>query len=185
MFNEIPCTCSLDCKQEARLTFTDIRMYATNEIFDDYDQGILRAMLERNPEFCWCARPACGSGQLHASQDQYPILRCTACNTRTSCFTHHCEWHEGRTCTEYAEDATQSDEVALLQVLSDTSRYRRCPNCRNGVEKNRGCDHMTCKCRHEFCWCCLAPYKGPKGIAKIGNSAHGEACKHFRRSPGR
>ncbi len=40
----------------------------------------------------------------------------------------------------------------------------QCPKCGQGIEKNEGCDHMTCKkpggCGHEFCWRCLAPYDG-------------------------
>lgn len=33
---------------------------------------------------------------------------------------------------------------------------RFCPVCRAKVEKNEGCNHMTCIiCKYEFCWFCL------------------------------
>ncbi len=31
---------------------------------------------------------------------------------------------------------------------------RMCPKCGNGVQKNGGCLHMTCKCGGQFCWTC-------------------------------
>jgi hypothetical protein len=31
-----------------------------------------------------------------------------------------------------------------------------CPKCRRGVEKSDGCIHITCLCRHEFCYTCGA-----------------------------
>lgn len=37
---------------------------------------------------------------------------------------------------------------------------KRCPKCKVCIEKNGGCDHMTCnQCRHEFWWTTLANYR--------------------------
>ncbi|KAL9186727.1 hypothetical protein ACHAXT_005965 [Thalassiosira profunda] len=49
-----------------------------------------------------------------------------------------------------------------MQWLNDNSK--ECPNCKQRVEKNGGCDHMTCQppggCGHEWWWSCGCPYRG-------------------------
>lgn len=35
---------------------------------------------------------------------------------------------------------------------------KQCPSCKFWVEKNKGCDHMTCRCGYEFCFRCGAKY---------------------------
>lgn len=38
-------------------------------------------------------------------------------------------------------------------------KVKRCPKCFEFIEKNGGCDHMTCRCKHEFYWTSLQPYR--------------------------
>ena len=43
------------------------------------------------------------------------------------------------------------DEASAL-LISQTSV--RCPSCSHGVNKRDGCNHITCRCRAEFCYLC-------------------------------
>lgn len=36
---------------------------------------------------------------------------------------------------------------------------KTCPHCCAYIEKNGGCNHITCVCGHEFCWCCRWPWQ--------------------------
>ena len=50
------------------------------------------------------------------------------------------------------------DEESENRIRATT---KRCPNkkCNVPVEKNAGCNHMTCaRCRHEWCWVCRIPW---------------------------
>jgi ariadne-1 len=47
-----------------------------------------------------------------------------------------------------------SDEDVLLTTWAKKST-KPCPNCHTRIEKNGGCNHMSCtSCRFEFCWIC-------------------------------
>ncbi|KAK8853178.1 hypothetical protein IAR55_003880 [Kwoniella newhampshirensis] len=36
---------------------------------------------------------------------------------------------------------------------------KECTKCQSTIEKNGGCNHMTCKkCKWEFCWVCMGPW---------------------------
>jgi len=37
-----------------------------------------------------------------------------------------------------------------------SANTKECPKCLSTIEKNGGCNHMTCrKCKNEFCWMCM------------------------------
>jgi len=54
---------------------------------------------------------------------------------------------------------SESENVKWLMANT-----KQCPTCRKFIEKNQGCNHMTCRkeaggCGYEFCWICLGEWK--------------------------
>lgn len=146
-------------------------------LFEQYDQHLTNLHLSQMPEFIWCAY-GCASGQLYdfAASSSNPAVTCIKCNRRT-CFKHRVIWHTDMTCDQYDLLENQPSETAAnnkwLELFS-----KQCPQCRWHIQKNEGCDHMTCRyCKHEFCWECLADYKR---IADSGNSHHEKSCSHYQ-----
>jgi len=45
-----------------------------------------------------------------------------------------------------------------LTISFNPKKLQRCSKCERWVEKNTGCNHMTCICSHEFCYVCGADY---------------------------
>lgn len=114
---------------------------------NSYDRKALRSAYGSIPNFAMCLNPGCVSGQIHDRGDDEPIMTCKDCNFKM-CFVHKLPWHEGKTCAEYdAErgEEIRSQEAASRQVIAETATI--CPNIKCGIpiQKNGGCDHMTCE----------------------------------------
>ncbi|KAM3080906.1 hypothetical protein ACMFMG_004867 [Clarireedia jacksonii] len=97
----------------------------------------------QNPRYC--SNKSCNKfvppADIHAS-----IAVCSACNTRTCAPCGNAE-HAG-VCKEDAQGK-------VVQELAAKNGWKSCPQCNFVIEKNEGCLHMTCKCKHEWCWECL------------------------------
>ncbi|KAI3859469.1 hypothetical protein MKW92_027238 [Papaver armeniacum] len=52
----------------------------------------------------------------------------------------------------------RANEVLLMQMAAKR-KWKRCPRCRIYVERTEGCEHITCRCRYEFCYRCGAKSK--------------------------
>ncbi|CAD8212372.1 unnamed protein product [Paramecium pentaurelia] len=48
------------------------------------------------------------------------------------------------------------DKFLNLMMIS---KYKQCPQCKTWVEKISGCDHMTCRCKFQFCYACGGIYQ--------------------------
>lgn len=50
-----------------------------------------------------------------------------------------------------------SVQAQLANVTPEMRQISRpCPHCFAPIQRTEGCRHMTCRCRHEFCWFCQA-----------------------------
>merc|ERR1712232_118274 len=67
------------------------------------------------------------------------------------CFICEHQWRPDQ------EGAPIPSEVDVEEVMG--VRVKKCPKCEEYIEKNGGCDHMSCRCGHEFWWTTLKPYR--------------------------
>lgn len=77
------------------------------------------------------------------------IGRKIKCNKCSNYFCRECgfEWHDGLTCREILENE--------FGEWAETTKTHKCPRCKSRIEKNDGCQHMTCGlCKYEWCWVC-------------------------------
>ncbi|RMZ26602.1 hypothetical protein D0859_09341 [Hortaea werneckii] len=163
------------------LQYADVRQAASQETFKAYDNLATRNALSTLAEFAWCLNAQCGSGQLNIQNQNF--MECASCRFK-QCLRHKGAWHTGETCEQYEYRSSgakaRADEAKTEATLKTMSKL--CPNKKCGwrIEKIGGCEHMTCRrCRHEFCWQCMA---AQSEIKRIGNEAHKTWCKFHSRN---
>lgn len=70
--------------------------------------------------------------------------------------------HNDQTTCAQAKEHKEAQENQANTEWKQTNT-KQCPHCKVAIEKNNGCNHMTCnQCRHEFCWICLERYPCPR-----------------------
>jgi hypothetical protein len=137
-------TClSVDCG--SILQYADVRRYSTEADMERYERFSARDALSQMPDFKWCLNPECEHGQIHDDNgglDQ--ILTCQICQFKR-CTACDRAWHQDETCDQYTRRlAAQPGEVDASEAWV-AHNSRKCPGCQSPIQKNEGCDHMTCK----------------------------------------
>lgn len=101
-----------------------------------------------------CPDPRCGATFIVHNQNLQPIwCRCD----RAICSFCSADYHFPIDCAEIKnwDKMVLDNENQWIEIV----RYKICPSCKNPIEKNEGCNHMTCRCKHEFCWICLKDWR--------------------------
>ncbi|RPA98733.1 hypothetical protein L873DRAFT_1008913 [Choiromyces venosus 120613-1] len=164
--SEPPLPKCLQCPSEITHEYVQKSFPTLASTYSDY---LLQAYLLTIPDYRPCLQSGCSSGQFHSGREEQPIATCPKCSGK-SCFTCRIPWHASRTCAEVKEEERVNEE--LFEKIT-----KICPGCGIRVEKADGCDHMTCRCKTEWCWLCRASY-GP--IRTLGNEGHRRKCPHWR-----
>ena len=102
----------------------------------------------------------CSAILMRAAPQEAGITRCDECERAycNACFLP-ADVHRGVNCARAQELYAQSNEATPEEKATLTLMRRNskpCPRCNNAVEKVDGCNHMTCRCGHHFCWQCRA-----------------------------
>ena len=100
------------------------------------------------------------------------MMRCPNSKCKfTFCFNCKEDWHTGFTCAQFQKWKVENSGSEGAFIKWREKNTRPCPNCNVSIEKNAGCNHMTCfSCKYNFCWLCLQKYTtkhfGPKSKCK-------------------
>eukprot|EP00158_Paraphelidium_tribonemae_P003736 Partr_v1_DN26341_c0_g1_i1_m43098 putative ariadne homolog, ubiquitin-conjugating enzyme E2 binding protein, 1 (Drosophila) len=126
-----------------------------------YRQLLLKTYVEDVENLKWCPSAGCETivrCDVRPSQLKrvVPSVRCS--NGHEFCFGCSLESHEPCICAlvamwlkKCADDSETGNWIA--------ANTKECSKCKYTIEKNGGCNHMTCKnCRYEFCWVCMGPW---------------------------
>uniref|UniRef100_M4CE70 RBR-type E3 ubiquitin transferase n=1 Tax=Brassica campestris TaxID=3711 RepID=M4CE70_BRACM len=90
-------------------------------------------------------------------QSAYPasgVRRCVECRG-LFCVDCKVPWHGKLSCAEYKKlhPNPPADDVKL-KSLANNKMWRQCGKCQHMIELSQGCNHITCRCGHEFCYNC-------------------------------
>ncbi|KAM7183895.1 hypothetical protein V8F33_013304 [Rhypophila sp. PSN 637] len=97
------------------------------------------------PNRTYCSQAACSSF-IPRELVTGDVATCPDCASKT-CTVCKAATHPGIDCP--ADEGVQQ-----VLELGRTEGWQRCYSCRNLVDLNFGCNHITCRCRAEFCYEC-------------------------------
>ncbi|CCW62669.1 unnamed protein product [Phytomonas sp. EM1] len=140
-------------------------MFSTQEespLCSRIEQHLLSNYVDTSPRLSWCPNEKGCEGIIYTPKalSSRESVECNVCGLR---FCFHCKKmpHSPAFCDQVQQWTQKLDKGAHTAgfVLTHT---KGCPNCNVRIEKSHGCNHMTCKCGHEFCWMCMGRWSDHK-----------------------
>jgi len=130
----------------------EVRCFISSENYNRHLERSLNLAELLNNFSYHCKTPNC-IGWVEIRSKNVKRFRCPACK-KINCIP--CEAvHEHYTCFQYKalRNSQNQSSTFLINRMMKEKRIMKCPRCGILVEKNQGCNHMTCtKCHREFQW---------------------------------
>lgn len=176
----------LRCPQEKCTTQvlpTQVKSLVGDALGSRYEESLLNAYLDSQADLTYCPRLQCQRPVV--TDPDLPMAQCASCYF-VFCLYCRMVYHGVQPCRlkpgeqrairdEYLS-ATPAAKQAMekrygrrtLQLLVDESltqdwmqeNSKKCPHCGISIEKQDGCNKMTCwRCGTYFCWICLVALK--------------------------
>ncbi|CAO1327865.1 unnamed protein product [Diamesa hyperborea] len=167
---EVSCP-DAQCKSQGVVSIDEISLLAESSLVEKHYRYRLNREVELDKHRTWCPKAGCeticlvGPLDSSASSPVQPsssaillVPRAVHCATCEMDFCSGCKkpWHPLMTCEENTRRLAAFGRSDSLLIF-DNDLIKCCPMCAVPIEKDEGCAQMMCKkCRHVFCWYCLA-----------------------------
>ncbi|XP_051134078.1 probable E3 ubiquitin-protein ligase ARI2 isoform X2 [Andrographis paniculata] len=121
------------------------------DLVQKFDRFLLESYIEDNKMVKWCPSiPHCGNA-IRVENDEFCEVECS-CGFQF-CFSCLSEVHSPCLCLMW-ELWTKKCRDESETVNWITVHTKPCPKCHKPVEKNGGCNLVSCICGQAFCWLC-------------------------------
>ncbi|GAA5912813.1 uncharacterized protein JCM6883_004838 [Sporobolomyces salmoneus] len=139
-----------------------VELLVSPEILKRYRTLLNRTYVDDNSSMTWCPAPNCEYAvQCSVPQRSLdvviPTVSC-ACS-HVFCFGCGLDGDHRPCCCPIVKrwnKKCKDDSETSNWISANT---KECTKCQTTIEKNGGCNHMTCKkCHWEFCWVCMGPW---------------------------
>ena len=144
----------MDAKCNQILVQSDIRKILfknKKELFVKYKRFFRNKVREnalKGKKFKHCPKENCEEMVVENPKTQF--VECA--NGHRFCFECLEKWHENKKCKK-------NKDIEKFNKWKNKKHTRECPNCLCIIEKNGGCNHMTCQhCKYQWCWICGGKY---------------------------
>uniref|UniRef100_A0A0A9Z9G3 RBR-type E3 ubiquitin transferase n=1 Tax=Lygus hesperus TaxID=30085 RepID=A0A0A9Z9G3_LYGHE len=133
------------------------------ELWDKYNLILRKIFTEERSTLMPCRNPGCN--YIIWGYSNTKSVQCIC--KQTGCFQcKNTEAHDPLDCTMYHrwQEQCRKDLQSVEWMFANT---KKCPKCFVRIEKNSGCNHMTCiHCNYQFCWVCNGSWKQHEEDAK-------------------
>ncbi|KAF8461121.1 hypothetical protein BDZ91DRAFT_772952 [Kalaharituber pfeilii] len=154
----------IQCPCEGCSTLVDskaIKFLTSSPITERYQILLNRTYVDDKENLRWCPAPNCEYAIDCAIRPKQlkTIVPTVICQCgHQFCFGCGLNDHQPCPCALVKKwiKKCEDDSETANWISANT---KECPKCIATIEKNGGCNHMTCrKCKHEFCWVCMGPW---------------------------
>ncbi|KAJ2465017.1 hypothetical protein GGI02_004821, partial [Coemansia sp. RSA 2322] len=137
------------------------RLILDKEMEAKYTSNLTKSFVRSIDSLTWCPAPNCIYAieclvPRSAMDMAIPTVNCKC--GKAFCFGCKLDGHLPAPCSlvkKWLKKCEDDSETANWLKVNT----KECPQCKSTIEKNRGCNHMTCReCHHEFCWVCMGPW---------------------------
>jgi ATP-dependent RNA helicase DHX8/PRP22 len=127
----------------------DLENLLSSESMDQVCSAGFRKYQTQHDEYSFCITESCSFFKVPSNF----FHDCPKCG-KSFCVKCKKLPHSGLTCKE------ANDNDFLFERYKLEAGIKKCPKCQKDIEKNMGCNHMSCiMCKHEFCWICMANWQ--------------------------
>ncbi|KAJ2583163.1 hypothetical protein GGH95_001149 [Coemansia sp. RSA 1836] len=131
------------------------------DVLGRYEDNLTRSFVNDLDSFTWCPAPNCQYAveclvPRSAMDTIIPTVNCKC--GKAFCFGCKLDDHMPAPCflvDKWMKKCKDDSETANW-LKANT---KECTKCKSTIEKNGGCNHMTCReCHYHFCWVCMGPW---------------------------